>query len=62
MLFATSMLLNATVGWLFRPVFSPAPPTPQVVFGTVDIILIASLLYDRKMLGRPHDLLLGLVA
>lgn len=54
MLFATSMLLNAPVGRLFRPVFSPAPPPPWLVFATVDTILVACLLYDWKTRGRPH--------
>jgi hypothetical protein len=59
MLFATCMLLNAPVGRLYRPVFSPGPPLPLVVFATVDSILVACLLYDWKTLRRPHPVTLA---
>lgn len=55
MLLATCMLLNAPVGRLYRPLFSPAFPPPWLVFVTVDIILIALLIYDWKTLRRIHS-------
>jgi hypothetical protein len=54
MLFATSMLLAAPVGRLYRPVFAPAPPPPWLVLGTVDTILVACLAYDWRTRRRVH--------
>jgi hypothetical protein len=58
MLLASCMLLNAPVGRLYRPLFAPGPPWPWLVFATVDVILIACLVHDRKTLGRPHPVTL----
>ena len=54
MLFATSMLLNPPVGRLYRQVFAPGPPSPFAVFLTIDVIIVACLLYDVRTRGRPH--------
>lgn len=58
MLFATCMLLNAPVVRLYRPVFVPGTPPPWLVFATVDAILVACLVNDRRTLGRPHPVTL----
>jgi hypothetical protein len=58
MLLATCMLLNAPVGRLYRPLFAPGPPSPWLVFATVDAILVACLVHDRRTLGRPHPVTL----
>ncbi|MCB0667165.1 MAG: hypothetical protein KDC80_15160 [Saprospiraceae bacterium] len=56
MLLATCMLLNAPVGRLYRPLFSPGFPPPWVVFVTVDIILVALIFYDWRTLRRIHSI------
>ena len=58
MVFATCMLLNAPVGRLYRPIFAPEAPWPWLVFATVDTILVACLVHDRRTLGRPHPVTL----
>ncbi|MEZ4584849.1 MAG: hypothetical protein R2909_00405 [Gemmatimonadales bacterium] len=59
MLFATCMLLNPPVGRLFRPVFAPAPPRPWAVFATIDVILLACVVYDLKTIRRLHPVTIG---
>ena len=54
MLFASSMLLNPPVGRLYRPLFAPSPPPPWVVFMTIDVILVACILFDLKTTRRVH--------
>ena len=54
MLFATAMLMNPPVGRLFRPIFAPSPPSPWAVFVTIDVILVACVLYDLKTTQRIH--------
>lgn len=54
LLFATCMLLNPPLGRLYRALLAPAPASPWMVFLTVDAILVACLLHDRRTLGRPH--------
>ena len=54
MLFATTMLLAAPVGRLYRPVFAPAPPPPWIVFATIDTLLVACLAYDWTTRRRVH--------
>ena len=56
MLFATCMILTAAVSRLWRPVFGGDPtavPT-LLVFATIDVILVASLVHDWRRLGRIH--------
>ena len=59
MLMATCMLMNAPIARLYRPMFNPRPPVPWLVNATVDIILVALLLYDWKSLRRPHVVTVG---
>lgn len=54
MLFATAMILTPAVGRLYRPVFAPSPPSPWVVFVTIDLILVACIWYDLRILRHPH--------
>ncbi|HUF67634.1 MAG TPA: hypothetical protein VMM79_03205 [Longimicrobiales bacterium] len=54
MLFATVNLLAAPVVRLYRPVFSPAPPPPWLVFATIDIILVACIVHDWRTTRRIH--------
>ena len=56
MLFATTMILAAAVARLWRPVFGGEPgDVPMLVTSaTVDVILVAALLYDWRTLGGVH--------
>jgi hypothetical protein len=54
MLFATCMLLNPPVGRLYRTVFAPSPPPPWLVFATIDVILVAFIVYDLRTMRRLH--------
>jgi uncharacterized membrane protein YozB (DUF420 family) len=59
MLFATLMILTPAVGRLYRPVFAPSPPSPLIVFGTIDAILVACAWHDLKAFKRLHPVTLG---
>lgn len=53
-LFSTFVLLNPPLGRLFRPVFDPAPVAPWLVFGIIDMLVLACLIFDWRRLGRLH--------
>ena len=56
MLFATTMILTAAVGRLWRPLFDGGPGSVPslLVFATIDVILVAAVLYDWRTLGHVH--------
>jgi hypothetical protein len=55
MLFATCMILTAAVSRLWSPLFDDLASVPVLLsYVTIDVIIVACVLHDRRSLGRIH--------
>ena len=55
MIMATIAIMGAAITRLYSPLFGTAQEVPQILSkGTQDLLILAVLIYDWRLLGRPH--------